>query len=552
MRLSDRRRNLAPLALTLIACAMVADAHASFMWPEALPLHGHDEGYINALASRLWADGGLPYVNAVGHRGPLLYALAAWAVRLGPRFSWMPLRCLSLGATLCTVGGTYAIGALAHRALGGAVAAAFVVLALLVHFEPYDGMAFNGELAALAFALPGCALVMAGQRGEPSRKRLALIAAGGALLSAGMLCKQVAAVLLVSVALHAAWPERTAPRGPRLARKLAALVGGAALPVLVLVAVYGAAGHLAELAYWVFVYNSKVYMAPYTPELRATSWQGFMILNGVTLVVSAVTATAACAQAFALVRQPERAHELSEAQRETAGARAFVAVSLLLSGLAARAPLRDFGHYYVLVLPWLGLLGGVLLEDAMTLLHDADRRGLDTAVAIAATALMVPICNMRERQQRDEVRVEWHRSVRERTSQRVCSNVDILSTSADRVVIWGFAPEFYTYCRRVPGTRYPMTTFVAGFVPWFEGATPEQDDARAVPGARRAFLDDLEAMQPKVLIDAPGTMGGRSIRRYPELAAYLDEKYCFRIRVEDIDLYQRLPPGWPCIKSGGP
>jgi hypothetical protein len=76
-------------------------------------------------------------------------------------------------------------------------------------------------------------------------------------------------------------------------------------------------------------------------------------------------------------------------------------------------------------------------------------------------------------------------------------------------------------------------------VPWFNHHTKQQDDALTVPGSRAQLIADLESSRAPVIVDAPGTMGGRPMRRYQELAAYLDAHYRWLTKVDQLDVYVR-------------
>ena len=69
-------------------------------------------------------------------------------------------------------------------------------------------------------------------------------------------------------------------------------------------------------------------------------------------------------------------------------------------------------------------------------------------------------------------------------------------------------------------------------MPWFDNATNAEEEARAVPGSREQLIEDLEASRPTIILDMPKTMGNRSMRRYPTLAAYLTAHYCSAGKVQ--------------------
>jgi hypothetical protein len=193
-----------------------------------------------------------------------------------------------------------------------------------------------------------------------------------------------------------------------------------------------------------------------------------------------------------------------------------VAVGAVCALIGAKAAHRDFGHYFVQAVPWLGLLTGLVLERPAE-----SRPGRRLAGAVPILVSLVAL-----------VEVQWppvearHRQQAARAAvPAVCALVQAHAGPRDPVFMWGFWTELYTLCARRPATRFVYTTMPAGVVPWFCGFSPEQDEALAVPGSRRQLLADLEASQAPVIVDAPATLCGRPMRRYGPLAAYLDQHY---------------------------
>src|SRR5262245_29672840 len=87
-------------ALFLAALAIVVITNAPLWFPPRVVQVG-DEGYIAAFAWRMAEGRMLPYVDAVSHRGPLVYfppAIVTWI--LGP--SAVPVRICALAFALGT------------------------------------------------------------------------------------------------------------------------------------------------------------------------------------------------------------------------------------------------------------------------------------------------------------------------------------------------------------------------------------------------------------------------------------------------------------------
>jgi hypothetical protein len=141
----------------------------------------------------------------------------------------------------------------------------------------------------------------------------------------------------------------------------------------------------------------------------------------------------------------------------------------------------------------------------------------------------------------------------------ICPTVQQYARPDEPVFIWGFYSEAHIWCRRKPATRYVLSTFVAGFVPWFHNLTRAQEDELQAPNSRAQLIAELEAGKTRVILDAHASMGHRPMRRYDELARYLDSHYRWVTRVDQVDVYLRgkrnrrelfdfeepnLDPGW--------
>jgi hypothetical protein len=212
--------------------------------------------------------------------------------------------------------------------------------------------------------------------------------------------------------------------------------------------------------------------------------------------------------------------------------------------------MRDWAHYYVTVVPWCGLLLGLLVEHGLAprspigALREAVVRALVLLVMVLGEAV-----GARQRFERYAIDRGNH-GFSDDGSAPVCAWVKARSGPGDALFVWGFYPQLYTTCARRPASRYVFTTFVAGFVPWFDKATPAEDEARAAPRSRELLVADLERSRPPIILDAGNGIGNRRMRNYPVLATYLNQRYCQAGTVTGgIDAYLRrddagrCPPG---------
>jgi hypothetical protein len=261
-------------------------------------------------------------------------------------------------------------------------------------------------------------------------------------------------------------------------------------------------------------------MAPFTKGVK-TQAQHAWILNRATLLGIATPMVL-----WGVTRPIFAAHRLRDLARawDEHGFVTTVALGALATIAISNAALRDFMHYYVQVVPWAGLLLGLVIEAAL-----GSRVGLGRVRAcIVRLAIVVPAMLLvangwawRVREYNAKHKKWWP----DRRDSAVCTYVRAHSERTDKLFVWGFMPELYAECERRPASRYVFTTFVAGLVPWFDKSV-EEEDRLAVPGSRKQLLADLEATEPPVIVDAAKTMSNRPMKRYEVLAKYLDEHYC--------------------------
>ncbi len=542
----SRLQTLICIIAVLFSAWVVARAHLFFFSPPAI-LNWYDEGYVVAFARRMLEGSLLPYVDAVSHRGPLLYWVTAVAVALGEPFSWAPVRILALGCTLLNVLLVFLAARRADHVLAGAIAALGIPIALLLGMElPMDGMAFGGELLLNVFAMASLWLLVTALRGRHAW-RLVLIA--GALAGLSVLTKQIAAALLPALAL---WPIAAALSrrdwGASERYKLAAAFPiGVAIPLAALVVRYAAAGELGTLFYYMVTYNSEVYLAPITPQLR-TQADHKLILNEITLIALALAVLA-----WAITRPLAGAKGWRDLPRsyDEHGFIATVGLAALLALLFGNAAGRGFHHYFVMHVPWFGLLAGLLLERAIRDMGSSMKLGALTWALVLLPGCVLLERGWRWRQERFTLEKAANIAWRNPKEASICKFIHQHSTPRDTLFVWGFTPALYTTCERHAASRYLYTTFVTGFVPWFDEPR-SVEERRVTPGSRAILLRELASARPAVIVDAPDLMGDRSISSYPEFASFVSAHYCSAGTRDGWPVYTLKRDGQRCAAAAQP
>jgi hypothetical protein len=552
---------LVAVAASTYAAALVVRGHAFFLRPYATWL-SVDEGYISAFALRLLEGHMLPYVDAISQRGPLLYWFAAAAAAFD-RSSFAPIRVLACLVAVATTLLTFAACARGRRPIAGAIAALAYPIGSMTLDVPRAAMGYNGEVASLPFAMGALLALVAGldadapaalavaeprdaadeRAAAPSRFApradrvdVRLVALAGALAASAALVKQLAFAFTLplfawTIAAALAREGAGGARSVDRARAPVAFVAGFAAPLAAVTLVYAVAGHLDALVYWTITYNATVYMAPFTRAGAVAFLTGFVDSYPLQLTAGAalVAATLAPVAAAAVSGSAHRVARAFDAR----GLDVTAALGAIASLAAALASLRANHNYLAYCIPWFGLVLGLAMERLASRTPAGFTRALTLLVPVAVLAAF----GVSERLG------TWRR---ERASgvfgdparDPVCIYVKAHSRPGDALFTWGFSAEYVVGCARRPASRFVFSAPVAGWVPYFE-TTIGEEDRLAAPHSHEQLLADLEETKPPVVVDAPEALAGRSMRRYRDLAAYLDAHYCLAATLGKKALYQR-------------
>jgi hypothetical protein len=487
------------------------------------PLH-FDDAYVAPAAARLIQGRFLPYVDAVGQRGPLFYWLAAWAQAWGGWSEWVGIRRLGAAGFVLTVAALVGAGFAARRPLAGAFGGLLYVGAAFAWLEPQALFGMVGEPFANLFALAATALTALALTGERSPgARTALLALAGAVAACAALAKQTyllvfAPCFLWALAFHVS-------RAPGGFEEVAAMLGGWVLPFLAVLIAYARAGELSTFFYWCFTYNRDVYMGPYKGLSLVTAVRDWAKGNAALASWLSAALVASFGRALFGLRGPWR--ELPRAYAR-AGFAATIALQLAISLFAAAAPMRFWSQYYLSPAPWLALCAGLLIADALELglarpfPRGGRRAGFfgGLAVAVALFGLSLTATHAKLRGLRRERKAGAWANAR---PERACQTVDEFVQPDESIFVWGFDGDLYLTCRRRPASRYVYTTLVAGAVPPFwKDLRPERTARDAVA----SVLEELRSERPPLVFDTPDRMRGISLSRVLPLSNYVSANYC--------------------------
>jgi hypothetical protein len=471
----------------------------------------------------------------------------------------------------------YVLGARVYSRKTG-LWAAFLFVYFAASYQTQDSMAANTELLmVLPYVLsyycylrgsPGTPL-LAGSRG--SRNGCPWLIAAGLMAGIATLFKQVGLLLLIffvvneslraivdrrrtsqshqedAVPGHDVGDSRTEGYDTARNKPLSFKVP---VPRLGLIAL-GVVLIFAALIAWLWVngalagfWRNAVQLGGfYINSLPATLWFKFLLFRslGYVLLTAALWLLAGfglgpAARLVKLTFTGRTAHQSARISGDNGLATTDVSIALwcMVSLAAVFSSGRFYGHYFILALPALSLLGarGVarLSEEFLIPLHR--RRALSFAVLIALlfafnlfrfhhrTAILAyeAITGRRTHWSR-----EWGMSRREQNAQEVA---DIIRergiAEGEPLYIWGYALDVYWRSGCIPASRYLTPYYVTGeFYPEVP-ASAAQERGRFWQEARSQFLDDLKRSRPRLILNVDEPI---ETLPYPEIVDFVHEKY---------------------------
>jgi hypothetical protein len=325
---------------------------------------------------------------------------------------------------------------------------------------------------------------------------------------------------------------------------VAAFVAGFALPYALVFGVYAAAGHLSEFLYYYQRYGREVYMAPVTWKVVRESLHGqfgrysFAVSTAALALVLAVARLVhAMASAWSRAADAGRWARVIDLSRRNAPA-VFILLHFLCSFFGATFLFRFYGHYYLELYPFLGLVAGFALRPG----GDEARgpSGFDVALALAGMSALLLVADWSLRRNviwhRGDAR--WDRWYQDPATDPIVRYVSSTTSPTDTIFVWGFRSETHVSAHRLPASRFVYSVYPSGFVPWFRESIAEEA-SRVVPGSQELLLSDLEEARPELVIDAGASMDDRYMHDIPIFHRYLEQRYCPMGTVDGEPVYRR-------------
>ncbi|MEM7367520.1 MAG: hypothetical protein AAF587_02895 [Bacteroidota bacterium] len=453
---------------------------------------------VSAVVAQEIAEGGLPYRDAIDHRGPLTYYAYALIFEICGDWNmvavhWMYV--LILGGIAGLLFGT-------SPKLGGIAAILFVVFSWT--HSPMDMWAAHTEwLLILGSSMAIMILCRWKLRSVP-------LLFAGIFLGMATLSKQVAVWDFAAVGGWLFWAQWQERMNWAIFLKQGILVGvGFALPLIGMGMYFHTEGGWEDLLFYVWQYNVQYYL----PEVSLLERIGSSMALLVSFFNDALLLTGLICVGLMDAWSRRKVLTLQE--------KLLLCwfVGALLGGLTSG---RNFGHYAIQWLPASCMIAAWGGQRLVRYMRDKDQReGMMLMSGILGIGLLLPIGHTLVK---NKVYLEsaFHQD------PQPAPYIREHSKPSDRLFVWGFAPEFYLYSQRRPATRYVYCNVLTGLIPW-ENLSHSSTEYAVVPGTREQLLKDLRRHPPAFVLDTSpadyNSYGKYPIHQYPELAKWLQAHY---------------------------
>lgn len=191
------------------------------------------------------------------------------------------------------------------------------------------------------------------------------------------------------------------------------------------------------------------------------------------------------------------------------------------------------GHYHLMVLPSLAILGGIAFTQFLTQLMRAEPSKIRRIRYILVSAAVVPALGflvMAFIIRKDTV-----------SFMPITDYITTHTQPEDRIFVWGSAPHIYSFSGRRMATRFASGSHLLGMY----ASRPHKDIDESkwiVPGSWAMLDSDLMANQPELIIDMSPISSNwdvHPISRYPILQDYL-ETYRLEKTIQGAHIYRRI------------
>lgn len=211
---------------------------------------------------------------------------------------------------------------------------------------------------------------------------------------------------------------------------------------------------------------------------------------------------------------------------------------------------RFFGHYFIVVLPPVCLVTSFVIQHVLdTVQYMLNQKKKKQFIVFTKTAVAFIIVYMAVYSPMKQMQYRWptiqqfylygQKKIDIPKSISMLANyIKTNSTDKDKILVWGYWPEIYSYCSRLPASGHFVSNWLVGLIPW-EKTEPHIDtSAYILPGIWDTFMQDLYENKPMFIIDTapsnPLFAIKYPIRKYKPLEDFIQKSYT-KLKVTNSD-----------------
>ncbi|MDO8644461.1 MAG: glycosyltransferase family 39 protein [bacterium] len=470
------------------------------------PIVDEDEGIHAVIAADL-VSGNPPYLSNFGMQFPLIWYQYAGVFKLFGLYNMRAVHVYTSLVVFLTAILLWQIGKKLKDEQAGFYAALFYIL--FTTASDHKILASNSEIHLLIFECAALYFVLLSK--EKERPFLYWFLAGSCA-AGSFLTKQQGGMILASLPIAYWFSFKTTWR--RFFQEGFGLVIGLASVLSLFVLFAKSQGYFEAMIHLVFVAPFEYIQqgAEKIISLRRTGTRvSYWVLGTVPLWIAALSC-------FREIWNPQRR---------------FPLILLLASFVPISMGGRFYMHYFLLMLPSLCLLAALSGEKLFR-----DKR------TIALTLLPISLFFLEHL---------FMPQVKERMGivtpdyAVIGEEIQKITGPEEKIFVWGWAPEFYLYSKRLPASRFTESASLSGRPAGSPDTKEIVENFRQYihPKAWEMLKEDFSKTRPAVIVDAatPNIHNYKyyPIKNYPYLQSLLDNEY-ERTEVDGVPIYRLTSP----------
>ena len=208
---------------------------------------------------------------------------------------------------------------------------------------------------------------------------------------------------------------------------------------------------------------------------------------------------------------------------------------LILTIIPVNIGRRFYGHYFHLFLPSLCILAAF---TANNIWQKNGKKWLKFAVIF--WIVFPAIISFGARFNMDNLYIYFNED-NPKAYKSIAEYIHNNTIEEDKIAVWGFAPLIYWYSKRLPATRFFWSDVLTGRITGTKEPLKNHSEF-IIPKAWTMFISDIQENKPKYIIDtSPGNLhdyGHYPIKNYPKFYNLIEKYYAREKQINGIVFYR--------------